>query len=81
MLIATYYLLSENLGIFATRLCKLLIINTGYFRGGKITNLFHKKEVQTKICTSFSILYILCSRTVNITFCVAKIHFSFDFSK
>ena len=27
LLIATYYLLSENLVIFATRLCKLLIIN------------------------------------------------------
>ena len=36
MLIATYYLLSGNLSIFATRLCKLLIINTGYFRGGEV---------------------------------------------
>ena len=36
--IATYYLPSENLGIFATRPCKSLIINTGYFWGGR-TNL------------------------------------------
>ena len=42
MLIATYYLLSGNLSIFATRLCKLLIINTGYFRGGEVK---HNKQI------------------------------------
>ena len=36
MLIPTYYLLSKNWDIFATRPCISLIINIDYFRGGKI---------------------------------------------
>ena len=36
MLIPTYYLLSKNWDIFATRCCILLIFNPNYFRGGKI---------------------------------------------
>ena len=31
ILITTYYLLSKNWDIFATRFCILLIINTDYF--------------------------------------------------
>ncbi len=37
ILITTYYLLSKNWDIFATRCCILLIFNPNYFRGGKIT--------------------------------------------
>ena len=37
MLIPTYYLLSKNWDIFATRYCILLIFNPNYFRGGQVT--------------------------------------------
>ena len=37
ILITTYYLLSKNWEIFATRRRISLIINTDYFRGGKVT--------------------------------------------
>ena len=36
MLIPTYYLLSKNWDIFATRYCILLIFNPNYFRGGQV---------------------------------------------
>ena len=36
ILITTYYLLSKNWDIFATRRCISLIINTDYFRGGEV---------------------------------------------
>ena len=36
MLIPTYYLLSKNWDIFATRYCILLIFNPNYFRGGEV---------------------------------------------
>ena len=37
ILITTYYLLSKNWDIFATRCRISLIINTDYFRGGQIS--------------------------------------------
>lgn len=37
MLIPTYYLLSKNWDIFATRYRILLIISKDYFRGGEVT--------------------------------------------
>ena len=37
ILITTYYLLSKNWDIFATRCCILLIFNHNYFRGGEVT--------------------------------------------
>ena len=36
ILITTYYLLSKNWDIFATRRRISLIINTDYFRGGQV---------------------------------------------
>ncbi len=39
ILITTYYLLSKNWDIFATRCCILLIFNHNYFRGGQISNI------------------------------------------
>ena len=36
ILITTYYLLSKNWDIFATRCCILLIFNHNYFRGGEV---------------------------------------------
>ena len=37
MLIPTYYLLSKNWDIFATRCRILLIISKDYFRGGQVS--------------------------------------------
>ena len=39
ILITTYYLLSKNWDIFATRRCISLIINTDYFRGGQMRRI------------------------------------------
>ena len=52
ILITTYYLLSKNWDIFATRCCILLIFNHNYFRGGQVrlvTNNDYKKSGVTQV--------------------------------
>ena len=60
ILITTYYLLSKNWDIFATRCCILLIFNHNYFRGGEVRadkkrQVNHKK---TRINSEFVRVYI-----------------------
>ena len=52
MLIPTYYLLSKNWDIFATRCRILLIINTDYFRGGEVSC-----KDRTKKCSRVAALF------------------------
>ena len=44
MLIPTYYLLSKNWDIFATRCRILLIISKDYFRGGEIIQINNNRK-------------------------------------
>ena len=46
ILITTYYLLSKNWDIFATRCRILLIISKDYFRGGEVRQSLYIKNVQ-----------------------------------
>ena len=52
MLIPTYYLLSKNWDIFATRFRISLIINTDYFRGGQMRRISKDitKHYQKRSC-------------------------------
>ena len=55
ILITTYYLLSKNWDIFATRCCILLIFNHNYFRGGQMTPIGKDITKRNKIaCNSTS---------------------------
>ena len=57
ILITTYYLLSKNWDIFATRCCILLIFNHNYFRGGKVRPINSiKKRVTPYGVTRFFML-------------------------
>lgn len=48
ILITTYYLLSKNWDIFATRRCISLIINTDYFRGGEVIFINNERKTTRK---------------------------------
>ncbi len=51
MLIPTYYLLSKNWDIFATRYCILLIFNPNYFRGSEVITFLDKKNPCSRLAT------------------------------
>ena len=56
ILITTYYLLSKNWDIFATRCRISLIINIDYLRGGEVINVILKECRQDIVCTLFKFI-------------------------
>ena len=55
ILITTYYLLSKNWDIFATRCCILLIFNHNYFRGGQMRRISKDITKHYQMACSFEL--------------------------
>lgn len=66
MLIPTYYLLSKNWDIFATRRRILLEINKNYFRGGEVRADYRQQVNYRKIaCKQLAYTLFLFGRLLN----------------